>query len=113
MISPTDSPLAAIREAERTAAERIDSARAEVVEQLRNARRRAVKLVSEAEERGRHTATRRNQEGIEAAQAEAERILGQGSTEATQLAEEVAPHLPAAVDALVDFLLPAPFGEEV
>ncbi len=107
-----ESPLITIREAERAAAELVETARHEAEDELEGARARAAEMLVEAEEQGRHVALRLHQEALEAAQADARQLVSEGEARAANVSDLAKPYLSQAVAALVEFVLPGGNTEE-
>lgn len=101
-----ESPLITIREAEREAAELVEDARRWADQEIEQARTRTAELLVEAEEQGRHIAGRHHKEALEAAEADARRVLKEGEGRSAGVADEAEPYLAKAVAALVEFVLP-------
>ncbi len=101
-----ESPLLAIKDAERAAAERIEEVREEVEREVDAALVRAEEMVAEAEERGRRRASAHYRSIVDAAGREAEEIKSKGTVAADRVGELIAPRFDRIVDALVHIVLP-------
>jgi len=101
-----ESPLITIREAERAAAELVEDARRWAEQEVERARTRDAELLVEAEDQGRHVASRHYQEALETAEADARQIVKDGAERAAGVANEAAPYLAKAITALVELVLP-------
>ncbi len=102
----SENPLDEIRRVERGVAAAIDAARAESEAAEQEARRRTEQLVRDARTRGRALAERRYQEGLARARDDAQRILADADERVAALRRQAEPHLPAAVDLVMEMVLP-------
>lgn len=99
-------PLAAIQDTERAMARRLEDARTEADEQVRSARQASRRRIAEAMERGRWMADEHYQATVTAAEQDAEQIGREGETAAAELEARFEGRLSAAVEAMVEFILP-------
>ncbi len=104
----SDNPLLEIHQTERSVAATIAAATEEAAAALTEARRKADALVGEARARGTATAERRYEEGLARARDEGDRIRGGADERAANLHRQAETHISAAVDLVMDTVLPSP-----
>jgi vacuolar-type H+-ATPase subunit H len=107
----SDNPLLDIHTTERSVAATIAAAEEAATAGLAEARRTAETLVGEARARGTATAKRRYEEGLARARDEGDRIRSGADERAASLRRRAETHVPAAVDLVMDTVLPSP-GED-
>lgn len=105
-LAPTRSPLAAIRDEERTLNKRIQTAEEQASAALADARAQAESIKQQAEREGLAEADRLYQEGIACAHEEADVMAQEGQAQAAQLEQEGTRRIIRAVDHIVAFVLP-------
>ncbi len=103
-----ENPLAEIHQTERSVAAAITEATEEAAAAITEARRNADAIVEEARARGQATAERRYEEGLARARDEGDRTRGGADERAANLRRQAETHLSAAVDLVMDTVLPAP-----
>jgi len=110
-MTETAQALDAIRRVELETAQRLESARADGITAIVEARRRATVTVAEAKARGLEEARRRYDSTVAGAREEARSIAADGTARAEQLRTRTAPGREAAIDAMVDLLVAPPMEE--
>lgn len=110
-MTETAQALGAIRRVELETAQHLETARAEGIAAVVEARRRATATVAQAKARGLEEARRRYDLAVVAAREEARSIAADGAARAEQLRNETAPGREAAIDAMVDLLVAPPLEE--
>ncbi len=106
MAEPSSSPLAAIREKERTLANDIQAAQASAAARVAQARAEADALKQQAERDGLREADALYQDGLAKAREQAAKISADGDSQAAQLLESGRDKIARAVDHIVQFVLP-------
>lgn len=103
----TSGPLDEILETERALTAAIEAASEAAAAAIADARRQADQLVEDARARGRAIAERRYAEGLARARDEGDRIRATADERAAGLRSRAEPHMPAAVDLVMDVVLAA------
>jgi len=101
-----ENPLDEIRRAERAAAAARESAKVAAEHAITEARRRADKLILEARNRGEVTAAKHYEEAMTRAHDAALSLESIADDRIAAMRLKADPHLDAAVDAVVAFVLP-------
>lgn len=101
------NPLDEIRKTERSVAALIAEAKHEAAAALHEARRQAEQLVEDARARGHATAVGRYEEALARAQDESDRIEEGADQRLADLRRRVEAHMAAAVDLVLDTVLPS------
>ncbi len=106
MAESSSSPLAAIRDKERTLANEIRAAQANAAAKVAEAHARADALKEQAERDGLREADALYQDGLAKAREQAAKISTEGDAQAVQLLESGRSKIAKAADHIVQFVLP-------